>query len=89
MDLVIEGVHIPKETLFDLAPSVTLLNPMIWGDDVDEVDPSRWDRRKYSDSEPPPPPLAVGPRERVAFRHPSNSRNLKTPDSISSSLPSR
>lgn len=28
----------------DLCPSVTLFNPTIWGDDVDEIDPTRWDR---------------------------------------------
>ncbi|KAI2615518.1 cytochrome P450 [Hypoxylon sp. NC1633] len=44
IDLVIEGVRIPKKTLVDLCPSVTLLNPAIWGDDVDEFDPTRWDR---------------------------------------------
>ncbi|KAI1406928.1 cytochrome P450 [Hypoxylon sp. FL1857] len=43
-DIVVEGVHIPKGTLVDLCPSVTLLNPAIWGDDVDEFDPQRWNR---------------------------------------------
>ncbi|CAJ2513250.1 Uu.00g013690.m01.CDS01 [Anthostomella pinea] len=42
-DVVVEGVHIPKGTLLDLCPSVTLLNPLIWGESVDEVDPDRWD----------------------------------------------
>ncbi|KAI2638511.1 cytochrome P450 [Xylaria nigripes] len=43
-DVEIEGVHIPKNTPFDVVPSVSSLNPLIWGDDVDELDPTRWDR---------------------------------------------
>ncbi|KAI1433904.1 cytochrome P450 [Xylaria sp. CBS 124048] len=43
-DVVIEGVHIPKHTSFDVVPSVSSLNPLIWGEDVDEIDPTRWDR---------------------------------------------
>ncbi|KAI2467817.1 cytochrome P450 [Annulohypoxylon bovei var. microspora] len=41
-DIVVEGVHIPNGTLFDLCPSVTLLNPAIWGEDVDDFKPTRW-----------------------------------------------
>lgn len=62
VDLLIDGVHIPKEALVDLVPSVTLLNPLIWGDDVDEVDPSRWDRRKLTlNYLQPPYPLFISP----------------------------
>ncbi|KAI1338823.1 cytochrome P450 [Xylariaceae sp. FL0016] len=43
-DLNIEGIHIRKGTPIDLCPSVTLLNPVIWGANVDVVDPTRWDR---------------------------------------------
>ncbi|KAI1106347.1 cytochrome P450 [Jackrogersella minutella] len=43
MDIIVEGVQIPKDTLVDLCPSVTLLNPAIWGDNVDEMDPDRWE----------------------------------------------
>lgn len=43
-DVVAENVQIPKGTLVDVCPSALLLNPRIWGADVDEFDPSRWDR---------------------------------------------
>ncbi|KAI1091137.1 cytochrome P450 [Rostrohypoxylon terebratum] len=43
-DIAVEGVHIPSGVLVDLAPSVTLMNPSIWGDDVDNFDPTRWQR---------------------------------------------
>lgn len=43
-DLTVDGIFIPKNTLFDLCPSMTMLNPNIWGDDADKVDPTRWDR---------------------------------------------
>ncbi|KAI1206182.1 cytochrome P450 [Annulohypoxylon truncatum] len=43
-NIVVEGVHIPAGVLVDLAPSVTLMNPSIWGDDVDNFDPTRWQR---------------------------------------------
>ncbi|KAH8647734.1 cytochrome P450 [Xylariales sp. PMI_506] len=43
-DIIIEGVHIPKGTNMDLCPAVTQLNPTIWGDDAETVDPTRWDR---------------------------------------------
>ncbi|KAI0843577.1 cytochrome P450 [Hypoxylon sp. FL0890] len=43
-DIVVEGIHIPRGTLVDMCPSTTLLNPAIWGDDVDKFDPTRWDR---------------------------------------------
>lgn len=43
-DLIIQGVAIPEGTTLDIVPSVTQRNPEIWGDDVDDVDPSRWGR---------------------------------------------
>ncbi|KAK7748419.1 hypothetical protein SLS62_008575 [Diatrype stigma] len=43
-NLIIEGVAIPEGTTLDIVPSVTSLNPVVWGDDVDDIDPSRWDR---------------------------------------------
>ncbi|RYP27267.1 hypothetical protein DL768_011253 [Monosporascus sp. mg162] len=43
-DETICGIFIPKGTTFDVVPHVTLMNPLIWGDDVDEFDPTRWDR---------------------------------------------
>ncbi|CAJ2502989.1 Uu.00g103830.m01.CDS01 [Anthostomella pinea] len=42
-DLTIQGVFIPKGSIFDLAPAVTSMNPLIWGDDAREVNPDRWD----------------------------------------------
>ncbi|XXG96106.1 hypothetical protein Hte_002385 [Hypoxylon texense] len=44
VDMSISGIHIPKGTLIDLIASVPQLNPTIWGDDAEEVDPTRWDR---------------------------------------------
>ncbi|KAI1410752.1 cytochrome P450 [Hypoxylon sp. FL1857] len=44
VDVTIEGVLFPKGTTFDIIPAVPMLNPHIWGEDVDEFDPTRWDR---------------------------------------------
>ena len=44
IDETICRIPIPKGTMFDVVPHVTLMNPLIWGDDVDEFDPTRWDR---------------------------------------------
>ncbi|KAI1769425.1 cytochrome P450 [Hypoxylon sp. FL1150] len=43
-DVSISGVAIPKGTLVDVIAAVPQLSPAIWGDDADEVDPTRWDR---------------------------------------------
>ncbi|OTA99518.1 hypothetical protein M426DRAFT_325056 [Hypoxylon sp. CI-4A] len=62
-DIVAEGIHIPKGILFDLCPSVTLLNPFIWGDDVDNFDPTRWDRLTGNQLSPYAfSPFSNGPR---------------------------
>ncbi|KAF4997880.1 hypothetical protein FDECE_11962 [Fusarium decemcellulare] len=42
--VIIDGVRIPKGTTIDIVPSVTMLNPTIWGADADTPDPTRWDR---------------------------------------------
>ncbi|KAL1857423.1 hypothetical protein Daus18300_010396 [Diaporthe australafricana] len=42
-DTQICGTYIPKGTLFEIVPAVTHMNPLIWGDDAAEVNPSRWD----------------------------------------------
>ncbi|KAG8158254.1 hypothetical protein KVR01_012015 [Diaporthe batatas] len=42
-DLQICGTHIPKDTLFEIVPSVVHMNPLIWGEDAAEINPSRWD----------------------------------------------
>lgn len=36
----------------DICPSVTLFNPRIWGGDVDEVDPTRWERLRGDQQNP-------------------------------------
>ncbi|KAI0399047.1 cytochrome P450 [Xylaria palmicola] len=43
-EMVIDGVWVPKGTSIDMIPSVVMRNPVIWGDDADEVDPTRWQR---------------------------------------------
>ncbi|KAJ3564962.1 hypothetical protein NPX13_g7669 [Xylaria arbuscula] len=43
-EIVIDGVVVPKGTAIDMVPSVVMRNPLIWGDDADEVDPTRWTR---------------------------------------------
>ena len=42
-DETICGTFIPKDTTFDIVPHVTLMNPLIWGEDVDEFKPDRWE----------------------------------------------
>lgn len=47
----------------DVCPSVTLSNPHIWGEDVDEVDPTRWGRLKGDQLNPYAfSPFSNGPR---------------------------
>ncbi|KAF5706891.1 cytochrome P450 monooxygenase [Fusarium globosum] len=42
-DIEIAGVRIPKGTTVQLVPAVTQLNPEIWGPDVENFNPDRWD----------------------------------------------
>jgi cytochrome P450 len=42
-DLIIAGVHIPKGTTVTTVPAMVQRNPLIWGEDVDEFNPDRWD----------------------------------------------
>jgi cytochrome P450 len=51
-DLTIDGVWIPKGTTVDIVGSVSHLSPLIWGEDVDRFDPSRWDRLTSIQSRP-------------------------------------
>ncbi|KAI6080281.1 cytochrome P450 [Hypoxylon rubiginosum] len=44
VDVHLDGVFVPKGTTVEIVPSVTMRNPHIWGEDVDVVDPSRWNR---------------------------------------------
>lgn len=51
--------------MLDICPSVTLLNPYIWGDNVDEIDPSRWDPERLNREQLNPytfSPFSNGPR---------------------------
>ncbi|KAF5022630.1 hypothetical protein F66182_5306 [Fusarium sp. NRRL 66182] len=43
-DVTIDGLCFPKGTTVDIVPSMTMLNPTIWGDDAEIPDPTRWDR---------------------------------------------
>ncbi|KAF5654617.1 cytochrome P450 monooxygenase [Fusarium sp. NRRL 25303] len=42
-DTDIAGVRIPKGTTIQLVPAMTQLNPEIWGPDVENFNPDRWD----------------------------------------------
>lgn len=48
----VEGILIPKETEIDLCPTVVLQNPLVWGEDVEDVDPTRWSRLKGAQASP-------------------------------------
>ncbi|KAI1316408.1 cytochrome P450 [Xylariaceae sp. FL0255] len=43
-DVTLDGVWIPRGTAIDMIPSVAMLNPTIWGEDAEAVDPTRWGR---------------------------------------------
>ncbi|KAK9422289.1 putative Cytochrome P450 monooxygenase [Seiridium unicorne] len=43
-DVVIEGYRLPNGTCVDVCPSLAMLNPLIWGEDADKVDVTRWER---------------------------------------------
>ncbi|KAJ4394846.1 hypothetical protein N0V93_004066 [Gnomoniopsis smithogilvyi] len=47
-DVVVEGVFIPKGTMVDICPAMLLSNPTIWGENVDEIDPTRWEAERLS-----------------------------------------
>lgn len=51
-ELKIDGVSIPKDTSFEIVAAVTSMNPLIWGEDVETFDPSRWDRLTEQQSSP-------------------------------------
>lgn len=48
-DMIIEGQHIPKGTSMIVAMAAANLHPRIWGDDVMEFRPERWDELGKSD----------------------------------------
>lgn len=43
-DTIIAGYHIPKGTVFTIAPGMTNWDPELWGPDADQFDPERWMR---------------------------------------------
>ncbi|KAI0174420.1 cytochrome P450 [Pestalotiopsis sp. NC0098] len=51
-DLIIEGHLIPKGTCFDIAPSMAMFNPLIWGQDSHEVNPDRWNHLTAEQANP-------------------------------------
>ncbi|KAF7515237.1 hypothetical protein G7054_g14677 [Neopestalotiopsis clavispora] len=51
-DLVIDGVHVRKDTTIDVVFSMAMLNPLVWDDDADKVDPSRWGRLTEAQQSP-------------------------------------
>lgn len=51
-DLVIDGVAVCKGTPIDVVFSTAMLNPLVWGDDADKVDPSRWGRLTEAQQSP-------------------------------------
>ncbi|KAI0006418.1 cytochrome P450 [Xylariaceae sp. FL0662B] len=44
VDMMVDGVFVPKGTTFDIVPAVPMLNPLIWGKDADIPNPARWDQ---------------------------------------------
>lgn len=48
----VEGILIPGGTELDLCPTVVLHNPLVWGEDVEDVDPTRWSRLTGAQSSP-------------------------------------
>ncbi|OTB04987.1 hypothetical protein M426DRAFT_145735 [Hypoxylon sp. CI-4A] len=61
--MVIDGVFVPKGTTFDIIPAMPMLNPTIWGEDAEVVDPTRWDRLTRDQASPYAfEPFSNGPR---------------------------
>ena len=42
-DLVIQGIPIEKGTTLMIMPDVIHKNPLVWGEDVEDFNPDRWD----------------------------------------------
>ncbi|ETS78006.1 hypothetical protein PFICI_10068 [Pestalotiopsis fici W106-1] len=51
-DVIIDGHHIPKGTCFDIAPSMPMFNPLIWGPNSHAIDPNRWNNLTSEQSNP-------------------------------------
>ena len=47
-DLVFQGVPLHKGTVLDVIPAVTHLDPTIWGETVDDFDPTRWEPERWT-----------------------------------------
>lgn len=52
VDVTIEGIHIPKGTTVDSHPAVASMNPTIWGDDAEKVNPDRWEHLTQQQASP-------------------------------------
>ncbi|KAK8047926.1 hypothetical protein PG996_015990 [Apiospora saccharicola] len=50
--LTLQGISVPRGTTLDIIPAVTMLSRAIWGDDVDEFDPTRWGRLSEEQASP-------------------------------------
>ncbi|KAI2602773.1 cytochrome P450 [Hypoxylon sp. NC1633] len=62
-DITIDGMFVPKGTIFDIIPAMPMLNPMVWGDDAHIADPTRWDRLTPEQASPYAfEPFSNGPR---------------------------
>ncbi|KAI1413024.1 cytochrome P450 [Hypoxylon sp. FL1857] len=62
-DMIIDGVLVPKGTTFDIVPAMPMLNPLIWGEDAEVADPTRWDRLTRDQASPFAfEPFSNGPR---------------------------
>ncbi|KAI0117634.1 cytochrome P450 [Hypoxylon sp. NC0597] len=62
-DMMIDGVFVPKGTTFDVVPAMPQLNPLIWGEDAEVADPTRWERLTRDQASPFAfEPFSNGPR---------------------------
>ncbi|ETS86108.1 hypothetical protein PFICI_04133 [Pestalotiopsis fici W106-1] len=51
-DVIVDGIHIPKDSSFEIVAAVTSLNPLIWGEDAETFNPDRWDNLTEEQSSP-------------------------------------
>lgn len=68
-DIELGGYHIPKNTAVLLPIIVNLHDPELWGDDVDEFKPERWDSPPASNVSPYEyAPFIAGARQCIGHR---------------------
>ncbi|OAA66947.1 Cytochrome P450 [Niveomyces insectorum RCEF 264] len=53
-NLVFQGVPLRKGTVLDVIPAVTHMDPQIWGETVDQFDPSRWEADRLTPAQADP-----------------------------------